>query len=139
MQRDYGELGQGIRIMKGRWGPYATDGSRNARLPKETDPAALILEDVKELIEKAPLRGVKKKAAKKKVAKKKAAKKKVAKKKVAKKKTTKKKVAKKKAKKKAAGKNKSTAVRKVARKPKTGVDTGTVASGDAAGKASAGS
>ena len=65
---------EGIRIMKGRWGPYATDGSRNARLPKETDPAALILEDVKELIEKAPLRGVKKKAAKKKAAKKKAAK-----------------------------------------------------------------
>ncbi len=125
---------EGIRIMKGRWGPYATDGSRNARLPKETDPAALILEDVKELIEKAPLRGVKKKAAKKK-----AAKKKVAKKKVAKKKTTKKKVAKKKAKKKAGGKKKSTGVRKVARKPKTGVDTGTVASEDAAGKASAGS
>ncbi len=114
---------EGIRIMKGRWGPYATDGSRNARLPKETDPAALLLEDVKELIEKAPLRGVKKKSAKKKVAKKKVAKKKVAKKK---------------AKKKAAGKKKSATVKKVARKTKTGADTGAAASGDTAGKAPAG-
>ena len=91
---------QGIQILKGRYGPYITDGKVNARMPKEQDPAALSLEQCQELIreaaEKKGKRGGKKKVSKKKTAaRKKASKKKVAKKKVTKKKTAKKKVSKK--------------------------------------------
>ncbi len=92
---------QEIQVLKGRYGPYITDGKVNARMPKEQDPEALTLEQcqalIKEAAEKKAKRGGKKKATKKKVAKKKTAKKKTSKKKVTKKKATKKKAAKKKA------------------------------------------
>lgn len=93
----------GIQVLNGRYGPYVTDGNKNAKIPKDTDPKTLTLEDCKEMIEKAPARkgrggrNAKKKAPAKKVAKKAAPKKKVAKKKTVKKKTAKKKVTKKKA------------------------------------------
>jgi DNA topoisomerase-1 len=91
---------QGIEILKGRYGPYITDGKVNARMPKDQEPADLTLEQCEELIklaaEKKGKRGGKKKAGKKKVAKKKIAKKKTTKKKTTKKKASKKKVTKKK-------------------------------------------
>ncbi len=89
--------GTDIKVLRGRYGPYITDGIKNARIPKDVeDPETLTLETCQELIEKAPLpRSKRKKAAtKKKVAmKKKTVKKKAAKKKSAKKKASKKKVA----------------------------------------------
>ena len=90
---------EGIQVLTGRYGPYITDKSKNARVPKDREPKSLTLEECKELLAAAPERGRrgKKKVAKKKVAKK-AAKKKVAKKK-AKKKTRKKAARKKPAKK----------------------------------------
>jgi len=82
--------GTDIIILRGRYGPYITDGIKNARIPKDVeDPATLSLETCQELIEKAPLPRSKRKKA--------AAKKKAAPKKAAKRKTTKKKAAKKKA------------------------------------------
>ena len=81
--------GTDIKILRGRYGPYITDGNKNARIPKDVeDPASLDLETCQELIEKAPLPKSKRKkaAAKKKAAPKKSAKKKAAKKKAAKKK-----------------------------------------------------
>ena len=92
---------EGISVLNGRYGPYVTDGEKNAKIPKDREPKSLTLEDCKTLIAEAPARrGGKKKTAKK-VAKKttkKTAKKtkKKAKKKAAKKtskKTTKKKTA----------------------------------------------
>jgi DNA topoisomerase-1 len=91
----------GIQILNGRYGPYVTNGKKNARIPKDREPAQLSLEECEALIAAAPERGArggkKKKAAKamapvsaaarKTPAKKKAAKKKKAKKKVAKKAT----------------------------------------------------
>ena len=89
--------GTDIKILRGRYGPYITDGVKNARIPKDVeDPETLTLETCQELIEKAPLpRSKRKKAATKKKAavKKKATKKKAAKKKSATKKASKKKVA----------------------------------------------
>ena len=87
--------GTDIKILRGRYGPYITDGIKNARMPKDVeDPSTLDLETCLELIEKAPLpKSRRKKAA----TKKKAAPKKAAKKKTAKKKSTKKKAASKKA------------------------------------------
>lgn len=100
---------EGISVLNGRYGPYVTDGNKNAKIPKDVEPASLTLEQCQKMIEEAPEsrgRWGKKKASKKtakkvekKVAKKKATKKK-AKKKVAKKKTAKKKTSKKKSSKK---------------------------------------
>jgi len=83
--------GTDIKILRGRYGPYITDGNKNARMPKDVeDPASLDLKTCEELIEKAPLPKSRRKkaAAKKKSAPRKAAKKKSAKKKAAKKKAT---------------------------------------------------
>ncbi len=80
--------GTDIIILRGRYGPYITDGVKNARIPKDVeDPSTLDLQTCQELIEKAPLpkskrkkAAVKKKAAPKKAARKKSAKKKLVKK-----------------------------------------------------------
>ena len=57
----------GIQVLNGRYGPYITDKSKNARVPKDRDPKSLTLEECKELLAAAPARGKrgKKKAAKK--------------------------------------------------------------------------
>ena len=62
---------QGIQVLNGRYGPYVTDGEKNARIPKDiTEPKTLSLEGCQELLKSAkPTRG-KKKVTKKKVAKK---------------------------------------------------------------------
>jgi len=91
---------EGIQVLNGRYGPYITNKEKNARVPKDREPKTLTLEECKELLEAAPVRGRrgKKKAAKKKASK--AATKKKATKKKAKKKTKKKAAKKKVAKKK---------------------------------------
>jgi len=84
---------QGIQVLNGRYGPYITDKTKNARVPKDREPKSLTLEECIELLAAAPVRG---RRGKKKTAKKKVAKKTTTKKKAKKKKATKKKVAKKK-------------------------------------------
>jgi DNA topoisomerase-1 len=46
-----------IQVLNGRYGPYITDGKRNARMPKDTDPKAVTLVVCRELLAVAPLRG----------------------------------------------------------------------------------
>ncbi len=88
--------GTDIEVLNGRYGPYITDGNKNAKIPKDKVPANLTQKECEELLAAAPeRRGKKKKAAKKKAVKKKTVKKKTAKKKSVKKKTAKKKTAKK--------------------------------------------
>ncbi len=97
----------GIQVLNGRYGPYITNKEKNARVPKDTDPKTLTLEQCQELLEKAPARrsrGKKKAIAKKATKKKTAAKKKIAKKKTKKKASKKKTAAKKKTAKKVAKK-----------------------------------
>ncbi len=94
-----------IQIHNGRWGAYLTNGSKNAKLPKDMKekPLEIDFATARKLIDEAPEkrgRGKKKAAAKKKA---------VAKKAVAKKATSKKKTAKKKA----SSKKKATARKKV--------------------------
>jgi DNA topoisomerase-1 len=48
---------EGIDLINGRYGPYATDGKRNARIPKGTDPAKLSLGETKKLLAEAASRG----------------------------------------------------------------------------------
>ncbi|MGR3914692.1 MAG: type I DNA topoisomerase [Gammaproteobacteria bacterium] len=89
----------GIRVIAGRYGPYVTDGDKNAQVPKNIeDPKTLTLAMCKTLLENAkPGRRGKKKVAKKVGGKKKVAKKKARKKSRAKKKVAKKGVARKRA------------------------------------------
>ena len=84
--------GTDIKVLRGRYGPYITDGVKNARIPKEVeDPETLTLEVCQELIEKAPLsRSRRKNAVKKKASAKKKTSKKSVKKSTKKKATAKK-------------------------------------------------
>lgn len=87
--RDHGD---GIQILNGRFGPYITDGEKNAKIPKDREPASLSREECEGLLAVAPPpkgRFGRKKAAAKKTAAKKTAVKAPAKKKAAKKKSAK--------------------------------------------------
>ena len=79
---------EGISVLNGRYGPYVTDGHKNARVPKETDPKSLTLEDCQRMIAEAPEPRRKKKAAKKAKTEKKTATKKATRKKKTTKKAT---------------------------------------------------
>jgi DNA topoisomerase-1 len=46
---------ENLRILHGRWGPYLTDGEKNARLPKDREPESVTLPEARELIANAPL------------------------------------------------------------------------------------
>jgi DNA topoisomerase-1 len=46
--RSFDELG--IRVLNGRYGPYVTDGTHNARVPKDRAPEDLSAEDCKALL-----------------------------------------------------------------------------------------
>ena len=100
--------GEGIEILKGRYGPFVTDGKRNASVPKDVEPESLELEACQKLLAEAPPRGRRGKFGKKKAGAKKAAGKKTAKKKTGKKKTGKKKASKKKATRKKSSSKKTT-------------------------------
>lgn len=76
-----------IQVLRGRYGPYITNGSKNARIPKDREPESLTLAECEELIAAAPeKRRGRKKTAKKTSTRKTAAKKKTAKKKASRKK-----------------------------------------------------
>jgi DNA topoisomerase-1 len=59
---------EGIQVLKGRYGPYVTDKTKNAKVPKDREPASLTLEECRELLAAAPARGRGRKKAKKKTA-----------------------------------------------------------------------
>jgi DNA topoisomerase-1 len=44
------ESGDTVTLLEGRYGPYVTDGTTNASLPKDADPAATTLETAVELL-----------------------------------------------------------------------------------------
>jgi DNA topoisomerase-1 len=46
-----------IQVLNGRYGPYITDGAKNARMPKGRDPKSLSLEECRELLAAAPAKG----------------------------------------------------------------------------------
>ncbi len=46
----------GIQVLKGRYGPYVTDGDKNVKVPEEHDPASLTLETCRKLIEQGASR-----------------------------------------------------------------------------------
>lgn len=89
--------GTDIQVLRGRYGPYITDGKKNARIPKDREAESLALEECEQLIAAAPerKRGRKKAAGKKASRKKSTTRKAASKKKSGKKKASKKKSSKK--------------------------------------------
>ena len=45
-----------IQILRGQYGPYITDGEKNARIPKDREPASLTEAECAELLAAAPIR-----------------------------------------------------------------------------------
>lgn len=91
---EHPKSGDRITVKNGRYGPYVTDGTVNATIPKGTDPAAVTLDKAVELLhareEKMKEQGKDPRAKKKKTTSKKTAGKSTTRKKTAKKKTAKK-------------------------------------------------
>lgn len=58
--------GSDIRVLNGRYGPYVTDGKKNARVPKDVEPDSLTLEVCQQLIAEAPAKKSRRRTAAKK-------------------------------------------------------------------------
>ncbi len=50
------DFGNGVQVLNGRYGPYITDGEKNARIPKDKEPKELTAEDCAALLAAAPNR-----------------------------------------------------------------------------------
>ncbi|HET9335616.1 MAG TPA: topoisomerase C-terminal repeat-containing protein, partial [Sphingomicrobium sp.] len=49
--------GKEVKVMEGRFGPYASDGATHATLPKSADPKAVTLEEAVALIDAKAAKG----------------------------------------------------------------------------------
>lgn len=48
--------GSSVKVLNGPYGPYVTDGKKNAKIPKDKEPEKLTLADAEEIIKNAPER-----------------------------------------------------------------------------------
>ena len=53
-EKNIADFGDGIKVLNGRFGPYVTDGSKNAKVPKDTDPKTVTRDQAVELLANAP-------------------------------------------------------------------------------------
>lgn len=67
-EKNIAEFDDGVKVLKGRFGPYITNGKVNVKVPKDIEPKDITHEQALELIKKAPAKrtGAKKTTAKKK-------------------------------------------------------------------------
>ncbi|MDO4773715.1 MAG: DNA topoisomerase [Candidatus Saccharibacteria bacterium] len=56
-EKHIAEFPDGVKVLNGRFGPYITDGSKNAKIPKDTDPKSITHEQALGLLKAAPARG----------------------------------------------------------------------------------
>ncbi len=56
-EKNIADFGDGIKVLNGRFGPYITDGTKNAKIPKDTDPKKVTHEEAKKLLAEAPAKG----------------------------------------------------------------------------------
>ncbi len=55
-EKNIADFGGGVRVLNGRFGAYITDGTKNAKIPKGTDPKSITHEQAKTLLAEAPTR-----------------------------------------------------------------------------------
>lgn len=53
-EKNIADFGDGVKVLNGRYGPYITDGKKNAKIPKDTDPKSVTHEQAKELLTATP-------------------------------------------------------------------------------------
>jgi DNA topoisomerase-1 len=53
-EKNIADFGDGIKVLKGRYGPYITDGAKNAKIPKDVKPEEVTHEQAIELLAAAP-------------------------------------------------------------------------------------
>ncbi len=53
-EKNIADFGDGVKVLKGRFGPYITDGTKNAKIPKDVEPKSITHDQAKELLAKAP-------------------------------------------------------------------------------------
>lgn len=56
-EKNIADFGDGVKVLNGRFGPYITDGKKNAKIPKETDPKTITHEQAKAMLAEAPAKG----------------------------------------------------------------------------------
>ncbi len=54
-----------VQVLRGRFGPYITDGKRNARVPKGREPESLTLAECTQLLQQAPAKKTRRRAVRK--------------------------------------------------------------------------
>lgn len=52
-EKHVADFGDGVKVLRGRWGPYVTDGTKNVRIDKKTDPTTITHEQAKKLLSEA--------------------------------------------------------------------------------------
>jgi len=53
-EKNIADFGDGIKVLNGRYGPYVTNGTKNAKIPKDTDPQSITHDQAKELLSASP-------------------------------------------------------------------------------------
>lgn len=53
-EKNIADFGDGVKVLNGRYGPYITDGKKNAKIPKDTDPKTITHEQAKTILAEAP-------------------------------------------------------------------------------------
>ncbi|TAH35143.1 type I DNA topoisomerase [Candidatus Saccharibacteria bacterium] len=58
-EKNIADFGDGVKVLNGRYGPYITDGKKNAKIPKDTDPKSITHDQAKAMLAEAPAAGKK--------------------------------------------------------------------------------
>jgi DNA topoisomerase I len=58
-EKNITDFGDGIKVLNGRFGPYISDGKKNAKIPKDTEPKSITHEQAKAMLKDAPAAGKK--------------------------------------------------------------------------------
>lgn len=56
-EKNIADFGDGTKVLNGRFGPYITDGKKNAKIPKDSDPKNITHEEAKRMLKEAPAKG----------------------------------------------------------------------------------
>ena len=64
-EKNIADFGDGVKVLNGRFGPYITDGTKNAKVPKDTDPKTVTHEQALKLLKAAPTKPARRRTARK--------------------------------------------------------------------------